>query len=115
LLAQKRSSNKPDFPCAPDRGQHGEAARTIVCEVKARKNGNGFTTLETWLADYAARIDVDIRTITAISASAAQRHTLRMHSNIFVKTDQLPFNAAAFSLARPAHDVSYQPMGRMTI
>ena len=26
LPAQKRSSNKPDFPCAPDRGQHREVA-----------------------------------------------------------------------------------------
>jgi len=27
-------------------------AAPFVAEVKARKNGNGFRTLETWLADY---------------------------------------------------------------
>jgi hypothetical protein len=26
----------------------------FVCEVKARKNGAGFTTLETWLGEYDA-------------------------------------------------------------
>jgi len=30
---------------------HGKEAEPFVAEVKARKNGNGFTTLETWLAD----------------------------------------------------------------
>ena len=30
----------------------GKDEAPFVAEVKARKNGNGFTTLETWLADY---------------------------------------------------------------
>jgi len=30
----------------------GKEEAPFVAEVKARKNGNGFTTLETWLADY---------------------------------------------------------------
>jgi hypothetical protein len=29
----------------------GREEAPFVAEVKARKNGNGFTTLETWLAD----------------------------------------------------------------
>jgi hypothetical protein len=41
-----------------DSGHHldiyarGKEEAPFVAEVKARKNGNGFTTLETWLADY---------------------------------------------------------------
>jgi Holliday junction resolvase len=31
---------------------HGRDAAPIVAEVKARKNGSGFTQLEKWLADY---------------------------------------------------------------
>ena len=30
----------------------GREEAPFVAEVKARKSGNGFTTLETWLADY---------------------------------------------------------------
>jgi Holliday junction resolvase len=30
----------------------GKEEAPFVCEVKARKNGNGFTTLESWLSDY---------------------------------------------------------------
>jgi hypothetical protein len=30
----------------------GKEEAPFVAEVKARKNGNGFTTLETWLAGY---------------------------------------------------------------
>jgi hypothetical protein len=32
----------------------GKDEAPIVCEVKARKNGGGFVTIEAWLADYDA-------------------------------------------------------------
>jgi hypothetical protein len=32
----------------------GRDAAPAVCEVKARKNGAGFTTLETWLGEFDA-------------------------------------------------------------
>jgi Holliday junction resolvase len=32
----------------------GREEAPLVCEVKARKNGAGFTTLETWLGEYDA-------------------------------------------------------------
>jgi hypothetical protein len=32
----------------------GKEQAPAVCEVKARKNGSGFTTLERWLSDYDA-------------------------------------------------------------
>ena len=31
---------------------HGKEVESFVAEVKARKNGNGFVRLETWLADF---------------------------------------------------------------
>jgi len=68
-----------------------------------------------WRLFLAPRINIDISAIATIPTSATQRHPLGVHTHVFVESDNLPFNAPTFSLARPAHDVSYQPIGRMTI
>ena len=75
-----------------DRGQHRQAAGAVEPLIKTSFTG-----------------------FLVQPARAAQRHPLCMHTNIFVERNNLPFHAPALPLAGPAHDVSYQPIGRMTI
>ena len=44
----------------------------------------------------AARINIYISPITTIPTGATQRHTLRMHANIFVESNNLSFHTRTF-------------------